>query len=103
MSKGLGISGSICLSDIPKEQFTKGTNGKTYLNFTQFISDEADKYGNHGGITLQQTQEEREAKAKKTYIGNVKGFWSSETDFQFLKGNEEKELVQEAKDDDLPF
>ena len=106
MGKAIGLSGSICISDVPKELFVTGKNGKKYLNLTFFVSTDADQYGNHGGITLPQSEEERKAKAKKTFIGNVKGFWSVETDFVFEKKADVKqvEVVVEADDDDgLPF
>jgi len=67
------LNGSICLSDIPKEKITVSEkNGKKYLNVTIWINDEVDKYNNNGSISVNQTKEERENKAAKTYIGNVK-------------------------------
>ena len=67
------LNGSICLTDIPKEKITKSEkNGKIYLNINVFINDEPDQYNNNGAIAIQQSKEEREAKAKRVYIGNVK-------------------------------
>ena len=67
------LTGSICLSDLPKEKIVTANNGKKYLNLVLWINgDEPDKYGNHGSIQISQTKEERAAKQKSVYIGNVK-------------------------------
>jgi len=66
-------SASICVSDIPKEKVVKSEkNGKSYLNIDVWINDEKDQYGNEGSINIRQSKEEREAKEKRTYIGNLK-------------------------------
>ena len=67
------LNGSICLSDIPKEKITVSEkNGKKYLSVTIWINDEVDKFNNNGSISVSQTKEERESKAAKKYIGNLK-------------------------------
>lgn len=67
------LTGSICLTDIPKEKITTSErNGKKYLNITVWLNDEPDTYGNHASIQVSQTKEEREGGAKKAYIGNLK-------------------------------
>lgn len=65
-------TGSICVSDIDKSKLTQAKNGKLYLSVDIWINDQADNYGNTGSISIRQSKEEREAKAKKTYIGNLK-------------------------------
>ena len=66
-------TGSICLSDLPKEKITTSErNGKKYLNVVVWVNDTPDQYGNIASIQVSQTKEEREAKAAKTYIGNLK-------------------------------
>jgi len=65
-------TGSICLSDIPKEKITEAKNGKKYLNLTLWVNDTADQYGNLGSIQVSQTKEQRDAQEKKQYIGNFK-------------------------------
>lgn len=66
-------NGSICLSDIPKDKITTSEkNGKKYLNVSLWINDAEDQYGNIGSLQVSQTKDEREAGAKKTYIGNFK-------------------------------
>jgi hypothetical protein len=51
---------------------------------------------------ISQTQEEREAKKPRTYIGNGQVVW---TDGNIVKAEREeaKEVVQEAETSDLPF
>ena len=53
----------------------KNSEGK-YVNYTLSINDKPDQYGNNCSVTLSQTKEEREAKAKKTYVGNGKVVWT---------------------------
>jgi hypothetical protein len=65
-------TGSICLTDIPKEKITEAKNGKKYLNLTLWVNDTADQYGNIGSIQVSQTKEQRDAQEKKQYIGNFK-------------------------------
>ena len=52
----------------------------------------------------EQTQEEREAKSKKNYLGNGKEFW---TDNNIVKAepkqNEEPVIEDNSEDDGLPF
>jgi hypothetical protein len=65
-------TGSICVSDIPKEKLTQAKNGKLYLNLDLWVNDEKDQYGNIGSLSVRQTKIAREAKEKKVYIGNFK-------------------------------
>lgn len=67
------LTGSICLTDIPKEKITTSEkNGKKYLNITVWVNDTPDKYGNNASIQVSRTKEEREAKVTPVYIGNLK-------------------------------
>lgn len=65
-------NGSICVSDIDKSKLTQAKNGKLYLSVDIWLNDQADTYGNTGSISIRQSKEEREAKTKKVYIGNMK-------------------------------
>ncbi|CAB4121747.1 hypothetical protein UFOVP25_19 [uncultured Caudovirales phage] len=66
-------TGSICLSDIDKTKIAKSEkNGKLYLSVDIWVNEQPDNYGNIGSINVRQSKEEREAKEKKTYIGNFK-------------------------------
>jgi len=74
------LSGSINLNLIKKENIkeVKLKDGSTakFLNINISINNEVDQYGNVAGLTISQTQEERQAKTKKVYLGNLKRVWS---------------------------
>ena len=100
------IKASIDLNKIPKEKIFVGKKGK-YLPITITINDELDQFGNQGPVVVEQTKEEREAKAPKTYLGNVRVVWSngtfpSPTPFE---GGAPKAQPKApvTKDEDLPF
>ena len=68
----------------------------TYKQITIIINNDLDNYGNNVAIIEAQTKEQREAKEKKTYIGNGKVvFCDSQPQKAPYKANEKK--------DDLPF
>ena len=94
------ISGSIDLTKIDK---SKLINGK-YLNIQISVNENTDNYGNNVGITIGQTKEEREAKSKKTYIGNAKVVWTdgSINVAEKVQQNEGKGAKSESEDL-LPF
>ena len=60
------IKTSINLNSIPKDKIIQGKKGK-YLPITITLNDEQDQFGNQGPVVVDQTKEEREAKAPKTY------------------------------------
>lgn len=84
------FTGSICASDIDKSKLTKGKNGKLYLPIVVWLNNEKDKFGNIASIQISQSKEEREAKEKPIYIGNLKEFSSDSKPTQ-------------EEPDDLPF
>ena len=47
-----------------------------YVNYMVSIQNEVDLYGNNVSMYLEQTKEEREAKAKRTYVGNGRVVWT---------------------------
>ena len=53
----------------------KNQEGK-WVNYTISVNEETDQYGNNVSMYVEQTKEERDAKAKRTYIGNGKVFWT---------------------------
>jgi len=61
---------SIDLTKIDKTKIKEHQNGSKYYAMSVIVSDEKDQYGNDVSITQDQTKEEREAKAKKVYLGN---------------------------------
>ncbi len=100
------IKGSINLSNIPKDKIIQGKKGK-YLPVSITVNDEEDQVGNFGPIIVDQTKEEREAKAAKTYLGNVRVVWSNGTfpSPPAFQGGQAKAQpkASAAKEDDLPF
>ena len=97
------IKGSINLAAIPKDKIIQGKKGK-YLPVSITVNDEQDQFGNFGPIIVDQTKEEREAKAEKTYLGNVKVVW---TNGDFPEPNfgdqPQKPTAKVEAEPDLPF
>jgi len=98
------LSVSIDVASLPKEKFTKAKNGKVYYNFTLAVNDES-KYGNNVSVFDAQTQEEREAKKPKQYLGNGKVFW---TDGNVVRAEKDESSQPKAAsvavdDSGLPF
>jgi hypothetical protein len=90
------LTGAICLTDIPKEKIWKAKSGKQYLSINVWLNDDADSYGNHASIQVNQSKEEREAKEPKKYIGNLK----------YPQSNDDATIVVNSSsevEDDLPF
>ena len=52
-------------------------NDKGWANVTIAINDDLDNYGNNVAGWLNQSKEEREEKAPKTYVGNGKVVWTN--------------------------
>lgn len=95
------ISASIDVTKIDKSKLVEGKNGAKYLNIDIIVNDEKNKFGNDTGITLKQTKEERDSKAKKVYIGNGKTVWEKKTE----PAPANKPVQNNAADEDssLPF
>ena len=70
------ISASIDLTKIEKSKIYEGKKGK-YYPITIVLNDEVGQYGDSGYIQTEQTKEERDAKAQKSYLGNVKVVWTN--------------------------
>jgi hypothetical protein len=101
------INASINLNDIPKHKIIDGKKGK-YLPITITINDEPDNFGNQGPITVGQSKEERESKAAKVYLGNVKVLWTNgnNVDVAPRDGQQQSAPAKRAPvaiEDDLPF
>jgi hypothetical protein len=100
------ITGSINLSNIPKDKIIKGDKGK-YLPISISINDELDQFGNQGPVIVSQSKEERAAKQAKTYLGNVKLVWTNGEVKKF--DNPQQQAAppvpqhQNVLEDDLPF
>ena len=102
------IKTSINLNEIPKDKIYIGKKGK-YLPITITLNDELDQFGNQGPVVVEQTKEERDAKAPKTYLGNVKVMWSNGTNVEPAPRDTSMSPItsapvdQPAPADDLPF
>jgi len=70
------VSANIDLTKIDKSKIYEGKKGK-YYPITIVLNDEVGQYGDSGYIQTEQTKEERDAKAQKTYLGNVKVVWTN--------------------------
>jgi len=98
------IKTSINLNEIPKEKIFVGKKGK-YLPITITINDELDQFGNQGPVVVEQTKEERDAKAPKTYLGNVKVVWTNGTNVEPAPRDNQSAPAPApaATEPDLPF
>ena len=98
------IKTSINLNNIPKDKIYAGKKGK-YLPITITLNDEVDQFGNQGPVVVEQTKEERDAKAAKTYLGNVKVVWTNgqNVDAAPRDNNSAPAPAPAAVEEDLPF
>lgn len=99
------IKTSINLGNIPKDKIFHGKKGQ-YLPITITLSDDVDQFGNQGPVCVEQTKEERDAKAPKTYLGNVKVVWTNGENVDTAPREQGAPPPQQAAapvEDDLPF
>ena len=101
------IKTSINLQNIPKDKIFNGKKGQ-YLPITITINDEVDQFGNQGPVVVEQSKDERDAKAPKTYLGNVKVVWTNGDNVSAAprdgdQGQQAPVTVASQTDDDLPF
>tara|TARA_R110002124_G_scaffold64453_2_gene176147 strand:- start:1619 stop:1924 length:306 start_codon:yes stop_codon:yes gene_type:complete len=97
------VNFSINVAKLPKEKFIAGKDGAVYVNLTMSVNDDT-RFGNNTGVFVSQTQEEREAKKQKTYLGNGKVVWNNGTIVNAEKEDQvEAANREEAETSDLPF
>ena len=97
------IKTSINLNSIPKDKIIQGKKGK-YLPITITINDDLDQFGNQGPVVVEQTKEERDAKAPKTYLGNVKVVWTNGNNVEPAPRDGAPAAPQlKPQEEDLPF
>jgi len=98
------IKASIDLNKIPKEKIFVGKKGK-YLPITITINDDLDQFGNQGPVVVEQTKEERDAKAPKTYLGNVRVVWTNGNNVETAPrdGVPAQQAPAPKQEEDLPF
>lgn len=93
------INASINVAKLPKEKFVKGKDGAVYYNLTISVGDET-RFGNNVALFDSQTQEEREAKKQKNYVGNGRVVW---TDGNVVLADRDKEVETVADTEETPF
>ena len=98
------IKTSINLNSIPKDKIYQGKKGK-YLPITITLNNEPDQFGNQGPVVVEQTKDERDAKAAKTYLGNVKVVWTdgNNVDTAPRDNTQPAAAPASAPAEDLPF
>jgi hypothetical protein len=101
------INASINLNEIPKHKIIDGKKGK-YLPITITINNDLDNFGNQGPITVGQSKEERESKAPKVYLGNVKVLWTDGINVAVAPRDGQQQSAPQRRapavvEDDLPF
>ena len=96
------ITASINLSKIDKSKIIEGKKGQ-YLPITISLNDDLDQFGNQGNMTISQSKEEREAKADKSYLGNVKVVWTNGDNVSAAPIEGQQTQSNSTVKDDLPF
>ena len=71
------INASIDLTKVDRNKIVNHKNGSKYLNISIIVNDEKNQYDQDTSICHSQTKEEREAKAKRRFIGNGKTVFDS--------------------------
>jgi hypothetical protein len=97
------MKANIDLNKIPKDKIYKGKKG-SYLPIVITINDELGNYGDSGPIIVEQTKDERDAKADKVYLGNVK-IVCTNVDAAPKEDNQQQSAPRAVavEDDGLPF
>lgn len=106
----LRVNLSIDVTKIDKDRIKMGKKrpdgsyGK-YIDLTTYLdTDKESQYGNHGFISQQVSQEEREAGTQTPILGNCKVVWSDqEVPEQVKTPVNVREEQQALLDDDIPF
>jgi hypothetical protein len=94
------INVSLRVDKLPKEKFVSGKDGAVYYNFTVAVNDDANQFGQNVSLTDSQTQEEREAKKPKVYLGNGNVVW---TNGEIKTAPKKEKATASVEDDGLPF
>ncbi|MEN8901974.1 MAG: hypothetical protein ABF247_11800 [Nonlabens sp.] len=101
------ISANIDLTKIDKSKIYEGKKGK-YYPITIVLNDEVGQFGDSGYVQTEQTKEERDAKAPKSFLGNVKVVWSNGSNVAPAPRDgepqhQQQNATQSAPEPDLPF
>ena len=95
------ISASIDLAKVDKTKIFE-KDGKKWLNIQVSINDQTDQYGNNASISINQTKEERDNKASKTYLGNGKVVYTK-GEVKVAEKQENTPQNASQSNSDLPF
>jgi hypothetical protein len=100
------IKTSINLDAIQKDKIIQGKKGK-YLPIVITINNDVDNFGNSGPVIIEQSKDERDAKAPKIYLGNVKVVWTDGNNVSAAPAQGNTQSISAAslapQADDLPF
>ena len=99
---GAIINFGINLDKLDKSKVVKNPSG-TWLNLTLSVNDEVGQYGDNASIFISQSKEERESKAKRTYVGNGKVAWTDGTIVAAPKEATQAAAAPVEDGIDLPF
>jgi single-stranded DNA-binding protein len=107
----IGVNIKIDVTKIDKELLFKGQKG-TYLDATVFIDqNNASEFGDHGIVNQAVSKEAREAGKEGNILGNVKVFWTGESQQggqqQAPSNGQQSQQAAPSNfdnfDDDIPF
>lgn len=90
---------SICITDVPKDRYTKHKNGKLYLNLKTYDYQEKDRFGYDFSVSLPYTDDEQKRKEKGgkvdiLFVGSGK-IWEDKSNFV--------PATTKEVEDDLPY
>lgn len=94
------INASIDISQFTASEIIAGKNGAKYINVSIMINDTANQWGKNVSLSKPQTKEERQAKARKVFVGQGVSVWrNGET----LKFESTANNNSNTSGEDLPF
>ena len=103
----MGALGSIYIKEEILETLLKTIRAKKEkgLSITFSIDDKTNQFGQNVSAFATQTKEQREAKAKKYYVGNGSLVWTDGTIkvAEKVDKNQQQSAPAVVSDDDLPF
>jgi type IV secretory pathway VirB9-like protein len=103
----MGALGNIYIKEEILETLLKTIRAKKEkgLSITFSIDDKTNQYGQNVSAFATQTKEQRDAKAKKYYVGNGSLVWTDGTIkvAEKVDKNQQKSAPAVVSDDDLPF
>ena len=85
----------IDFSAIPKDRLTEAKNGHLYGKVCLVEMKQPDNWGNTHTLYMQQTKEEREARADRIYIGKAREYKEQrhQPDLPITRGNTKKDRL----------